>query len=450
MKVGKALGRRTMPEAENLPWWLPLKEPRKATAAPAPAWPAEPPAIVVPVYNAAEHVPACLEAIRRNTDSPYRLIVIDDASPDPEIARILLNVRDWPEFEVRRNAENLGFTRTVNLGIALAGSADVVFLNSDTLVTPGWLRNLRARRLFRPAGRDREPLLQQRRRLLGPRDHGRGTPLPEWMTLDEYGRAVTQASRRRYPRVPTTNGFCMYVQARLPRRGRAARRRAFPRGYGEENDFCMRAGRQGWTHVIDDATLVYHARSASFGAEKDPLIAPRPVRSSTRAIPSTSRRSPVFEHDRTILRPARHRVAETIAATEARPGEVKPRGLYVVATRTGGTPQTNEDLMQALSDCGGDPRAAGRTRRSCRCSSTATASTSTCGRTGSRQPIKGFPHRSDEYDRVVAAWLVEYAIEFVHVRHIAWHSLGLVEVAKRARHPGRLLVPRLLHASARR
>ena len=226
VKVGKALGRRTMPEAENLPWWLPLKEPRKATAAPAPAWPAEPPAIVVPVYNAAEHVPACLEAIRRNTDSPYRLIVIDDASPDPEIARILLNVRDWPEFEVRRNAENLGFTRTVNLGIALAGSADVVFLNSDTLVTPGWLRNLRHAAYSDPQVGTASPFSNNAGAFSVP-EPVVANPLPEWMTLDEYGRAVTQASRRQYPRVPTTNGFCMYVGAPA-RRGRAARRRRLP------------------------------------------------------------------------------------------------------------------------------------------------------------------------------------------------------------------------------
>ena len=32
----------------------------------------------------------------------------------------------------------------------------------------------------------------------------------------------------------------------------------------------MRAGRMGWRHVIDDATLVYHARSASFGDGEGP------------------------------------------------------------------------------------------------------------------------------------------------------------------------------------
>ena len=47
-----------------------------------------------------------------------------------------------------------------------------------------------------------------------------------------------------------------------------------------------------------------------------------------------------------------------------------------------------------------------------------------------RKPIRAVPHRSKEYDLVVAEWLVRYSIEIVHIRHIAWHSLGLVDVVK--------------------
>ena len=44
--------------------------------------------------------------------------------------------------------------------------------------------------------------------------------------------------------------------------------------------------------------------------------------------------------------------------------------------------------------------------------------------------LKAFPHRSTEYDQVVADWLVRYGVELLHIRHIAWHSLGLIDVAK--------------------
>ena len=37
-----------------------------------------------------------------------------------------------------RNAQNLGFTGTANRGMQLS-RADVILLNSDTIVTAGWL-----------------------------------------------------------------------------------------------------------------------------------------------------------------------------------------------------------------------------------------------------------------------------------------------------------------------
>jgi hypothetical protein len=48
---------------------------------------------------------------------------------------------------------------------------------------------------------------------------------------------------------------------------------AFPRGYGEENDFCMRAINAGWRNVIAPAAFVFHHREASLGIEKDRLLA---------------------------------------------------------------------------------------------------------------------------------------------------------------------------------
>ena len=100
---------------------------------------------------------------------------------------------------------------------------------------------------------------------------------------------------------------------------------AFPRGYGEENDFCMRAGRSGWEHVIDDATLIYHVRSASFGAEKGGLIFQGRAVIDAR-YPEYGKAIGVFKEE--PLETCRQRVASAVAATCARPGEVRPRALY--------------------------------------------------------------------------------------------------------------------------
>jgi hypothetical protein len=47
---------------------------------------------------------------------------------------------------------------------------------------------------------------------------------------------------------------------------------AFPRGYGEENDFCMRAMKAGWVNLVSPWSFVYHIRTASFKGEKAALV----------------------------------------------------------------------------------------------------------------------------------------------------------------------------------
>ncbi len=104
---------------------------------------------------------------------------------------------------------------------------------------------------------------------------------------------------------------------------------------------------------------------------------------------------------------------------------VKPRALYVLSTRTGGTPQTNQDLMSALES-----------EWECfvlRCNTRvlsllhfAEGVYTEVQRHRLSAPLMPFPHCSEEYDRVVAGWLHHYAVELVHVRHLAWHGLGLL------------------------
>jgi GT2 family glycosyltransferase len=39
----------------------------------------------------------------------------------------------------------------------------------------------------------------------------------------------------------------------------------FGRGYGEENDFCLRAAAMGWRNVLCETAYVVHLGNASFG-----------------------------------------------------------------------------------------------------------------------------------------------------------------------------------------
>jgi O-antigen biosynthesis protein len=385
----------------------------------------EPPVVLVPVHNAAEQTEACLESLLRHTGPHCRMVVIDDASTDPGIRTLLDRYQRVGRIEVVHNEQNLGFTRTINRGITLAGRSDVVFLNSDTRVTPGWLRNLRLAAYSGERVGTATAFSNNAGAFSAP-DAGRDNPLPDSVSLDDYARAVSQASLRIYPPAPTGNGFCMYVRRDCLDATGLLDEEAFPRGYGEENDFCMRAGRLGWSHVIDDATLIGHARSASFGDAGADL--------ASRARQVVDERYPEYSAAvGAFLRSERLRAArERVRDVHARIGPAsppKPRVVFVISTTTGGTPQTNEDLMAALSD---------RIEPFVLLCDSAKLSLlvfrdgtyTTLEEHALDKPLRAFPHRSDEYDAVVADWLTRYAIELVHIRHIARHGLGLIDVAE--------------------
>ena len=85
--------------------------------------------------------------------------------------------------------------------------------------------------------------------------------------LDEACRA---ANGGRSVEVPTTVGFCMYIRrAALADVGQFDAE-TFGRGYGEENDFCVRASARGWHHLLACDTFVFHEGSVSFGAGAKP------------------------------------------------------------------------------------------------------------------------------------------------------------------------------------
>ncbi|WP_414898727.1 glycosyltransferase [Rhodovulum sp. YEN HP10] len=226
----------------------------------------EPVDIVLPVYNAVEVLTLCLERIAANTPEPHRLILIDDASPDPRVRPLLEDfVRRHPQARLLVNQQNLGFIGTVNRGLAEA-RGHVVLLNSDALVPPGWLTRLMAPILddasiasVTPLSNDAEIFdvpVECRPRPLGPGE------------AEAADRAAARLNWRRVLcEAPVGVGFCMGMARHwldlLPELDTA-----FGRGYGEEVDWCRKAAALGARHVCAAHLFVEHRSGSSFGAEK--------------------------------------------------------------------------------------------------------------------------------------------------------------------------------------
>lgn len=382
-------------------------------------------AIIVPVYNAYDDVENCINRLAAFTPADVDILFIDDASPDERIGKLLERTKAYPNMHVLRNETNMGFTRTINRGLTEVGKKHAILLNSDARVTPGWLEGMLTAASSRPRVATVTAMSDRAGAFSAP-TIGNDNELPPGVDEVTYARAFRRRSAGLYPIVPTGNGFCMFVNRACIDEIGSLDEAAFPRGYGEENDFCMRAGRAGWLNLIDDRTYVFHDRSKSFGEAKTDLMkAGRAVIDARYPEYKTAIR--VFSNG-TDLGLARilARWAQRDCAT---PRETQPRLLFVVATQTGGTPQTNLDLMGAIAD--------GFDSWLMRCDSENLILMRREGdnfeeiaRHELQEKLEPIRHTSAEYEAVVGDWLRQYDFELVHIRHLAWHSLNLPRIAK--------------------
>ena len=231
---------------------------------------ADPIEIVVPVYNAPSDVRACVESVLRHTRGDYSLVLIDDASPVPGVAAYFreLEARRVPQLTLLRNASNLGFTGTANRGMTRS-RADVVLLNSDAIVTAGWLDAIR-----RCAASD------ERIGTITPfSNNAEICSFPRFCENQVWGdgadpervrSALEAAAVPYYPDLPTGVGFCMYVRRALID-AIGVFDSAFGAGYGEENDLCLRAHAAGFRNVLCDDAFVLHTGGRSFEGAKEAL-----------------------------------------------------------------------------------------------------------------------------------------------------------------------------------
>lgn len=229
--------------------------------------------IVVPVYNACDDVLLCLSALIEKTDLLHRVIVINDGQDERTAIMLEAFNSTYNHLEVITNPENIGYTRSVNKGIKHSNADWVVVLNSDTIVSKGWLSKLMNCALSQDNVGMVGALSNAASWQSVPYVHDASgdwhlNPLPGHMTIDDMASKVAELSLRDYPEVGVINGFCQLINTRMLDDIGLLDDVAFPIGYGEENDMCARAIKAGYTLLIADDTYVFHAKSKSFGHSK--------------------------------------------------------------------------------------------------------------------------------------------------------------------------------------
>lgn len=226
--------------------------------------------IIVCVHNALDDVRRCLQSLLDKRTFPYGIILVDDGS-DEETAACLRDFAALSGATLIRHETGRGYTISANAGLRASHADYAVLLNSDTVVTDRFVE-----KMIRAFEKDKSigilsPLSNAATHQSIPDVvHGKDwaiNDLPEGMNAEAMNLAAELAGEAIYPHLSCVNGFCLMIRRGTIDAIGYLDEETFPRGYGEEVDYCIRAEQAGIRCCVLDDTYIFHAKSKSFKSD---------------------------------------------------------------------------------------------------------------------------------------------------------------------------------------
>ncbi len=225
--------------------------------------------IIVCVHNALDDVKKCLNSILLNTPQIYYLFIINDGSSTKTTAYLHDFSKANENVILIENDVAQGYTKAANKGLQASTADYVILLNSDTIVPRLWINTLV------DCGES-----DQNIGIIGPLSNAASwqsvpqrfddsgdwaiNKLPNGYDVNQMSELIYQISERRFPQVSFVNGFCFAIKRSVIDSIGFLDEKAFPKGFGEENDYCLRAIDAGFSLAIADHGYVYHSKSKSY------------------------------------------------------------------------------------------------------------------------------------------------------------------------------------------
>ena len=218
--------------------------------------------VVVVTHGSASTIEACLARLLAARDV-FRVVVIDNASPDDTVARVRALARREPRLTLVANDDNRGFSAGCNQGATAISAPWIAFVNPDLYVERDTLsrlvRHARSRAgagllgvelvdeagVVDPASRRADPSLREQLVHLGSRDA---------LDLGRDPAAVLQP-------VDAVAGALMLMPTVL-----FARIGGFDEGYrlhAEDLDLCRRVREAGYEVIVANDLRAVHVRGVS-------------------------------------------------------------------------------------------------------------------------------------------------------------------------------------------
>lgn len=226
--------------------------------------------IIVPVYGDWESLNENIKHLKKYVPyfSNWEVLFVNDCGPEADTLEVKIkeSISSKKNFYYYRNEHNLGFVQNCNNAVLKLCNQnnDIVLLNSDALITRKALQNMQ--------------------KVLYARDDiGAVCPRSNSATIfsvpmkPEAGKSYSmEDSHRIFKKIkgklpqyyisPIAHGFCMMIRREvIDKYGLFDE--VYGKGYGEENDFCMRIRREGWVCAVSNRSYVFHYKARSFTEE---------------------------------------------------------------------------------------------------------------------------------------------------------------------------------------
>ncbi len=226
--------------------------------------------VVVCVHDALDELRLCLWSLLSKTERRLRLILVNDGSGEATTRFLRAFADRHPAATLIERVEPPhGYTMAANCGLEASTSDCVVLLNSDTVVSAGWLQRLVAYAEAHETVGILGPLSNAASHQSVPAVRNGSAwavnALPDWLTVDGMGLIAARGAPRTDTRLPFLNGFCYAIRRSVIDAVGLLDEERFPTGYCEENDYSQRARAAGFELAVVDDVYVHHAKSRSFG-----------------------------------------------------------------------------------------------------------------------------------------------------------------------------------------
>jgi O-antigen biosynthesis protein len=213
-------------------------------------------------------------SLLRNTTTPYRLIMVDDGNVgELHYERLCQVAAQVPDSIVLRNEVNSGFIHSICRAFEQS-TGHFAMINADTELPPGWLERLMAPIFAQPDQIASTTPFTNAGEVVSFPNLAVDNPMYLGLETDQLDRYFSRLDAKGIEiDMISAVGFCMGFNRRVVDHIGYFDAEAFGRGYGEENDWSLRARAAGYRNVLVPNLFVRHEHGACYPpAEKRALM----------------------------------------------------------------------------------------------------------------------------------------------------------------------------------